>query len=117
MRCPRSIEIEHGAALIMVSGRTAAFCPAGACDERMIDMARALGKKDAKSPMDFVEALTELQQACGVDMLKMSDYGIKYDELEKYARNARETMGGLFDMDRTSLSDEDVLKILQNSYR
>jgi alcohol dehydrogenase len=50
-------------------------------------------------------------------MLKMSDYGIKYDELEKYARNARETMGGLFDMDRTSLSDEDVLKILQNSYR
>jgi alcohol dehydrogenase len=111
-------EIEHGAALIMVSqAYFTHFAQSGACDERMIDMARALGKKDAKSPMDFVEALTELQQACGVDMLKMSDYGIKYDELEKYARNARETMGGLFDMDRTSLSDEDVLKILQNSYR
>ncbi|MGI5919117.1 MAG: iron-containing alcohol dehydrogenase [Christensenellales bacterium] len=111
-------DLEHGAALIMVSrAYYTHFAQSGACDERMIDMARALGKKDAKSPMDFVEALTELQQACGVDMLKMSDYGIKYDELEKYARNARETMGGLFDMDRTSLSDEDVLKILQNSYR
>jgi len=111
-------EIEHGAALIMVSrAYYTHFAKSGVRDERMIDMARALGKSDAKSPMDFVEALAELQQACGVDSLKMSDYGTGYDELEKYACNARETMGGLFEMDPAPLSDADVLEIFRRSYR
>ena len=39
-------------------------------------MAKAMGKRDAKDPMDFVTALVDLQKACGVDELKMSDYGI-----------------------------------------
>ena len=111
-------EIEHGAALIMVSrAYFSHFAQSGVCGERMIDMARALGKAEAKSPMDFVEALAELQQACGVDNIKMSDYGIKYGELEKYVRNARETMGGLFELDPAPLSDEDVLEIYRRSYR
>ncbi len=111
-------EIEHGAALIMVSqAYFAYFAESGACDERMTEMARALGKADASSPMDFVAALAELQAACGVDSLKMSGYGVKYEELDKYTSNARETMGGLFGGDPAELCDVDVTAIYQRSYR
>lgn len=64
-----------------------------------------------------MEALTALQKACGVDNIKLSDYGVKYAELDKYAKNARETMGGLFAGDCVPLRDADVLSILQKSYQ
>ncbi|MEN6595038.1 MAG: iron-containing alcohol dehydrogenase [Clostridiaceae bacterium] len=111
-------ETPHGAALISISAAYYTFfAKSGACDERMIDMARALGKADAKTPMDFVTALVELQNACGVDALKMSDYGIRYDELPKYVDNAFDTMGGLFQFDPCQLGRTDVLAIFQASYR
>ncbi len=111
-------EIEHGAALIMVSlAYFTFFAQSGTCDARMTEMARALGKTDATGPMDFVTAMAELQAACGVDGLKMSDHGVKYEELDKYTRNARETMGGLFCGDPADLGDADVTAIYQKSYR
>lgn len=111
-------QFEHGAALISVSrAYYTHWAKAGCCDERMVDMAKALGRKDAKEPMDFVAALEELMRACGVDDIRMSDYGMKREELEKYARNARETMGGLYEVDPAPLSDADARKILEESYR
>ncbi|MEN6340505.1 MAG: iron-containing alcohol dehydrogenase [Clostridiaceae bacterium] len=111
-------ETPHGAALISISAAYYTFfAKSGACDERMIDMARALGKADANSPMDFVTALVELQKACGVDALKMSDYGVRYDDLQKYVDNAFDTMGGLFQFDPCQLGRTDVLAIYQASYR
>ena len=44
--------------------------------------------------MDFVAGLNDLQVRCGVDNLKMSDYGINREEFEALASNARETMEG-----------------------
>lgn len=109
---------EHGAALISISkAYYTHFANTGKCDARLIDMAKALGKQDASAPMDFVAALEELQQACGVDDIRMSAYGMKQDELEKYAKNARETMGGLYAVDPVPLSDADMLQILNESYR
>ena len=93
------------------------FANTHACDERMIAMAKALGKTDASSAMDFVQALCDLQSACGVAELKMSDYGIDGANLEKYADNARQTMGGLFLADPVRLSREDSIRILQESFR
>ena len=111
-------ETPHGAALISISAAYYTFfAKSGACDERMIDRARALGKADAKTPMDFVTALVELQKACGVDALKMSDYGVRYDDLQKYVDNAFDTMGGLFQFDPCQLGRTDVLAIYQASYR
>lgn len=46
------------------------------CDGQFVKMARAMGMKDANKPEDFLTALAELQKACGVDNLRMSDYGI-----------------------------------------
>ena len=111
-------EFEHGAALISISvAYYTYFARSGQCDQRMIDMAKALGKKDACCAMDFVTALEELQKACGVANIKMSDYGMKYEELKKYADNARATMGGLFEVDPVAVSDEAALTMLQDSYR
>ncbi len=111
-------ELPHGAGLIMVSeAYYTFFAKSGSCDQRLIDMAVALGKKDAKEPMDFVSALVQLQKDCGVYGLKMSDYGIKEDELEAIGQNARHTMGGLFNCDPAQLTDNDVVDILKKSYK
>ncbi len=67
--------------------------------------------------MEFVIALEQLQVDCGVNNLKMSDYGILPDEFEAIAKNARETMGAQFKNDRVELTEEDVIAILQESYR
>ena len=112
-------EIAHGAGLIMVSKayytHMVENCPA--LHDRFIDMAKAMGREDAKEPMDFVTALADLQKACGVDELKMSDYGITPEEFPKFAANARSTMGILFKMDRIEITDEDLVKIYTESYR
>ena len=111
-------DLPHGAGLIMISkAYFTYFIENHACDERFIRMAQALGKTDAKEPMDFIAALVELQEQCGVADLKMPDYGIKPDEFMTLAQNARATMGGLFFCDRVLLSDEECAAIFEKAYR
>lgn len=110
--------VEHGAGLIMVSrAYYTHIAQSGACSQRLVDMAKALGMQDASEPMDFVTALGELQKACGVADLKMSDYGITRDEIPALARNARDTMGGLFSVDPCEITHDDVIRILESSYQ
>jgi len=111
-------DIPHGAALIMISkAYYEKFVEKGCCDARLVDMAQKLGKPDAQKPADFVDALAKLQVDCGVEALRMSDYGIAYDELPQFVENAFDTMGGLFSLDPCRLSHADCLEILQKSYR
>lgn len=109
-------ELPHGAGLIMVSLAYYRMF-ADKVPGRFVDMAKAMGKKDAKHPLDFVDALAELQSACGVAGLKMSDYGIEKDNMQKYARHALDTMGKLFRLDRYTLSEQEIVRILEESYR
>lgn len=111
-------ELPHGAGLILISREYYThFVNKHCCDERFIQMAKALGKADAADPMDFVTALTGLQEACGVADLKMSDYGIRRDECMTLAKNARATMGGLFLADPVPMTDEECAAIFEKSYR
>ncbi|MBU9728831.1 iron-containing alcohol dehydrogenase [Diplocloster modestus] len=111
-------QLPHGAGLIMISREYYTFmAESKSCDGRLVTMAKALGFKDAKEPMDFVKALTDLQKACGVDQLKMSGYGITLEELPQMAANAKETMGGLFAGDPTFVSVEAAAEIYRRSYR
>ena len=111
-------ELPHGAGLIMISkAYYEHFVNAHVCDERFIEMAKLMGVQDADKPEDFIAALVDLQRRCGVDELKMSDYGIKPAEFTKIAQNAMDTMGGLFAADRVQLSVEDCVSILQKSYK
>ncbi len=110
--------LPHGAGLIMLSkAYYTHFIEKHCCDERFVRMAQALGKRDARDPMDFVTALSDLQRACGVDELKMSDYGIAREECETLALNARATMGRLFANDPIPMSDQECAAIYARAYR
>lgn len=110
--------LPHGAGLIMISkAYYAYFIKNHACDDRFIKMAKVMGMPDAKKPEDFLTALTNLQKACGVADLKMSDYGISEDEIEKFMRNSREVMGVMFTSDRIPMTDNDIIDIYKESYK
>ena len=110
--------LPHGAGLIMISVEFARFFIGHhACDAQFIKMARAMGLPDADKPEDFLTALVQLQEACGVADLKMSDYGFAREEAMTLAVNARETMGGLFLANPCPLSDEACAGIFEKSYR
>lgn len=111
-------DLPHGAGLIMISNEFYRFfIERHACDGQFVKMARAMGMAGASKPEDFLTALAGLQRACGVDDLKMSDYGISRDECMTLARNARETMGGLYAANPCELSDEDCAAIFERAYR
>ncbi len=111
-------DLPHGAGLIMISKAFAEFfIEKHACDEQFVKMARVMGIPDADKPEDFITALVLLQKDCGVDDLKMSDYGITTDEFMTLAVNARETMGGLFLANPCTMSDEECAGIFAQAYR
>ena len=114
-------KLPHGAGLIMLSEAYYSFF-ADKAPERFTAMAKAMGVvtghlPEAERPMAFVKALVELQKACGVDGLKMSDYGITKEDMAKCAGNARHTMGGLFELDPYALSLDETTQIMMNAYK
>ncbi len=111
-------KLPHGAGLIMLSKAYFTFlAQSGSCNQRLIEAAKALGKSDASSPMDFVLQLTNLQKECGVDQLRMSSYGITEIEFESIANNAIDTMGNLFRFDPCKITEKDIVEIVRQSYR
>jgi alcohol dehydrogenase len=111
-------DLPHGAGLIMISMEFARFfIEKHACDGQFIKMAKAMGMTGADKPEDFLSALYELQKVCGVENLKMSDYGIDKSECMTLAINARETMGALFLANPCELNDEDCAGIFEKSFR
>lgn len=110
--------LPHGAGLIMISKAFYEFfIEQMACDGRFVRMAQAMGMKEASEPGDFITMLTRLQESCGVADLKMSDYGIRPEEFEALAKNARATMGGLFTANPCEMSDADCVEVFRKSYR
>ena len=73
-------------------------------------------KKSAR-PSDFVDALEFLQKECGVDDIKLSDYGITPEDFPRFADNAVNTMGGLFVYDPRQLTNQEIIKIYAESYK
>ena len=111
-------DLPHGAGLIMISlAYFKHFIDKHVCDEKFMEMAIALGAKQIKGPYDFLQALERLMRECGVADLKMSDYGISPSEFPRFVKEARETMGGLFEFDPEPLTDEEVEAIYLASYR
>jgi len=111
-------ELPHGAGLIMISkAYFTHLIDRHVCDDRFVRMANAMGMEDAKDPTDFITMLAKLQEECGISDLKMSDYGIRPEEFEIMAKNAKDTMGGLFLCDRSELSIDDCVAIYEASYK
>lgn len=110
--------LPHGAGLIMISRAFAEFfIERHACDEQFVKMAKAMGIADAAKPEDFITALTQLQEACGVAGLRMSDYGFDQSECMTLAKGARSMQGGLFLANPCEMTDEDCAGVFRKSYR
>ena len=85
------------------------------------NMARAMGENIDILPQEkrqaaFIAALKKLISACGLDDLKMSDYGVQRAEIPELVKNARETMGGLFTVDRHTLSFGETIQIFEEAF-
>ena len=111
-------DLPHGAGLIMLSVAYFSFwIERHVCDDKFVRLAKALGKHDATDPHDFIEALVNLQDKCGVADLKMSDWGIARDEAHLIATTARATMLRLFVQDPAPTTDDDIASIIENAWR
>lgn len=108
--------LPHGAGLISISlayfSRFVNDHPA-----KYKKMAEAMTGSKASSPKDFLKALAAMQKQCGVDDIRLSDYGVKEGDIPRFLEIARRTVGNLFALDPHLLSDEEVLSIYKESYR
>lgn len=113
-------DIPHGAGLIMLSEAYHTFF-VEKVPERYTNLAKAMGIRveelpESERPYAFVKAMKKLQEDLGVGNLKMSTYGIREGEIEKLAKNAVETMGGLFEKDPYRLSFGETVEIMRRAY-
>lgn len=114
-RHPRLV---HGAGLIMISHEYFDFFASRrACEGQMVKMAKVMGNPEATSGKDFVAALDRLIAEVHCQDLKMSDNGITREELPDIVRLYHNVWGGDITADPLPLGDDDVLGILERSYR
>jgi alcohol dehydrogenase len=113
-------DLPHGAGLTALSVSYFTFM-AKRYTDRFPTLAVAMGEDitcltttEARA-MSFVAALKKLIAAIGLSDLRLSQYGITKDELPALAKNAMDTMGGLFTLDPVKLSYGDVMSIYQES--
>ena len=111
-------EMPHGAGLIMLSmAYFGHMIKVSARPERFVELARAMGVRDAVCPEDFLHALHKLQTDCGVDQLKLSDWGVTRDELPAMTEICRNVGAGGFEQHPIRLTFEDTLAIFEAAYR
>lgn len=109
--------VAHGASLIMIAEeyyrRIAAFVP-----DELDRVGMYLGVDSCGYPagQSFAVGLAGLFDRLGVRGLSMADCGIAWDDLPAIA-DAAVNRTGIADVDLYTLTEEDVLGILQRSYR
>lgn len=113
-------EIPHGAGLIMLSVSYFSFM-ASKVPERFVDIAKAMGEEiigDSieEQAMCFINGLKKLIRNIGMEDLSLSSFGVTEDEATKLAKNAMDTMGGLFNVDPYKLSLDEVVSIYKNCF-
>ncbi|MDO5531464.1 iron-containing alcohol dehydrogenase [Sutterella sp.] len=111
-------ELPHGAGLIMLSiPYFQHMIQTGARSDRFVELARALGVRDAVHPADFLRALHDLEAACDVADLRMSEVGVTREEIPALAEKARSSGAALFELDPVALTFEDTVSIYEASFR
>lgn len=108
--------LPHGAGLIILSNAYFKnLIDSHAADEDFKYLAKVVGKK-GDDPNEFLDAMNELMKQCGVDDIKMSDYGINEDELELFSKSVF-NMTGNNRRDPIDLTEKDFLKIYKESFK
>lgn len=109
-------KLPHGAGLIAIS--KAYFKTfKNDCMKRYMKMAEKMTQQKAARPSDFLDALATMQRLCGVDNIKLSDYGITPADFDKFVENAISTGAQMLDFDPRFLTKEEIRSIYQDSYK
>lgn len=110
--------LPHGAGLVLICrAYFGFFIEKGHCSQKFIDMAKALGMKEATEAGDFLKALDSLLEECGVAEITMNEFGVKESELPQMAFEVRSTLGPAFECDPAPLTVEDCAEIYRKSYK
>ena len=109
-------QLPHGAGLIAISE---AYFETfrNDCMKRYMKMAEVMTQLKSNRPSDFIDALVRMQKECKVHELKLSDWGMKEEDLPEMVTNARDMAGGFYRFDVKPLTDEDVMEIYKKSYK
>lgn len=108
--------LPHGAGLIALSE---AYFETfrNDCVKRYMKMAEVMTQQKSNRPSDFIDALVRMKKECHVENIRLSDWGLKAEDLPQMTQNARDTMGGLFMFDPHPLLEDEVLEIYQKSFK
>ena len=109
-------KLPHGAGLIAIS--KAYFKTfKNDCMKRYMKMAEKMTQQKAARPSDFLDALATMQRLCGVDNIKLSDYGITPADFDKFVENAISTGAQMLDFAPRFLPKEETRSLYQDSYK
>jgi alcohol dehydrogenase len=111
-------DLPHGAGLTMLSKSYFSFL-ATKVPDRFVPIAEAMGEdlaglSEQERPFAFIKALERLIESIGLNDERLSDYGIKNEQVEVFAQNAFDTMGALFMVTPVKMSTDDVISIYKN---
>ncbi len=112
--------VAHGCGLTILS--VSYFtCLAERNPARFPDLTKAMGENldeltEKERPMAFITGLKKLIKNVGLEEEKLSDFGIKRNQLRTFAENSFYTMGSLYDITPVKLTLDDVIAIYENAY-
>jgi len=112
--------VPHGAGLTMLS--VAYFsCLAERNPHRFPDLARAMGEKIDGLPkkaqaMAFIRGLKKLIRKVGLEEHKLSQFGVRREDLRTLAENSFHTMGKLFELTPVRLTVDDATAIYERAF-
>lgn len=111
-------DVPHGAGLIAISeAYYTKIAAKGHSEERLIEMAKAMGVENAESGYDFITSLKKLLSDCNVDDIKLSDYGVEPWAFPQIISNAKKNAASEFLAEKQLLTDEECISILQTSFK
>ncbi len=111
-------DLPHGAGLIMIShAYFNLLAERECCEDKLIAMAKAMGHDDATCGKDFVAALDQLIADINCSDLKLGDYGVTREEMPAIVKKYHEVVGGNINSNPCKVTDDDILAILEASYK
>ncbi|MCG8533105.1 MAG: iron-containing alcohol dehydrogenase [Desulfovibrionales bacterium] len=113
-------DLPHGAGLVLLS-RAYFRHLAPHVPDRMIDLAYFMDVDVEALPEDqrvfaFVNALDGLIQKIGLGDMKLSDFGVKKEDIPAMAKNALDVTARLFTCTPAEMTEENVIAIFEESY-
>lgn len=114
-------QMPHGAGLTMLSNAYFSFLAEQGV-ERIEDLAMAMADAlEVDIPEDqlmdsFIPMLEELVRSVGLAKEKLSDYGMKPEDIPALADNALDTMGHMFEISPVEMTRDDVITIFEAAY-